>query len=576
MPPLPTSSVNILPEFHTQFGMATTSLFGGNILATRGTMTGPGSYEEAINGLNVTGLRYPGGAVTEQYFDITNPDASTATSAATGEVSDFIPISDFLAYAGANGNNVTIVIPTSGLIREVPSYPGEFIPEINAAETIANVRGFVHDLVTGFYGDANITGLEIGNEYWGSGAMTAVEYGHAASSIALAIDSELTLLSDQFGIDTSGIGILVQSGYNFGTSRISDDYVGWSSEAVIDDLVSRYPLADISYDNIRGSGVVNWTEINNELIIMAFDTPQEIDAIHGVLGHVYSYGLDSQDTGVYQLNSIENNWIEKPGFEDLDIHITEWNMKSTDSLDRAEDYGLFQAHEMLNIVENFMAADVAEAHVWPLFQNTANALSVGFEYSGPTAPGQFFSMMSENLPGKAVIDFTPNDSLTSEYQTSTVDVHAFAGQGDMVLYLMSPLNETTATDIDLSNFVAGFDFMEVSVLGVAPGENPGTTSSEIEVQQLNSADVYGDGILEADLDRGEIMQVIIRGIVPTDAFALTLAAIEEGIEVGYVDEDLLDVPSADEDTSDDGDDGFAGLGVVLALLPLLALAGMAG
>jgi hypothetical protein len=62
MLPLSTAYVTVIPEFQTHFGMATKAMFGGNLLATRGDLVGPGSYEDAINGLHVTGIRYPGGA----------------------------------------------------------------------------------------------------------------------------------------------------------------------------------------------------------------------------------------------------------------------------------------------------------------------------------------------------------------------------------------------------------------------------------------------------------------------------------------------------------------------------------
>ena len=541
MLPASNTSVTILPAFHTHFGVAAKAMFGGNVLATRGDLIGPGSYEDAINGLNVTGLRYPGGALTEKYFDITNPDASVATNSVTGETSDFIPISNFLAYADATGHEVTIVVPTSDFAHEDPDSPGDFLLHIRHLEIFADLRAFVFDLITGVYGDANIVSIEVGNEYWGSGGMNAVEYGHIAAEMAFVIHDELVLINRELGIDTSGVGALVQSGYNFGTSRISNDYVGWDSHDVIDELVSQYPQVRLSYDNIRNNGEVNWTQVNNELIIMAFDTPEKLAAVHGVLSHVYTYGTDYKDAGSYQLGVIKNTWLSLPGFETANIHVTEWNLKTTDGQDNNADYGLFQAHEMLHIVENFIANRVDQAYVWPLIQNTPNALSTGMEYSGPTAAGQFFSMMSANLPGKALIDFAPDDYYIKAYVTDEIDVHAFAGRGNMVLYLVSNADETTTTYLDLSNYIAGFDYMEVSVLGVVAGQNPGTSGPEIDVQQLDSSEIYQNGILEADLDRGEIMQVIIHDLMPTNAFKPTLDAIaaadalepkEDGITVG--------------------------------------------
>lgn len=574
MPIVIPSGPQTFPEGFFEGLAATEGLFGGNLLASRGTLTGPGSYDEAVNGLGVTGLRYPGGALTENYFDITNPDATTATSNITGETIDFIPISEFLSFANANGQEVTIVIPTYCQCGE-DDENGNRLSNVHEA----NLREFVHDLASGVYGEAPIVAIEIGNEYWGSGLMNAVEYGRLSSEMALVIDDELQAVTEEYGIATDQIGVLVQAGFNFGTSKISNDYVGWDSHEVIDDLVAKHPAADLSYDNIRGNGNVNWSEVNNELIIMSFDTPEKMAAVHGVLGHIYTNGVESDDNGNYQLDTMTNSWLEKEGFEDLRIHITEWNQKSTGGLDRDEDYGLFQAHEMLEIVENMMAAEVDQAYVWPLIQNTANPLSVGMEYTGPTAPGEMFSMMSENLPGKVAIDFTPGGARDTEYEGDTVDVHAFAGRGDMVFYIASTSSETAITDIDLSNLVAGYDAMDISVLGVMPGENPGNTRSNVDVQQLEAEDIFQNGILEVDLDEGEIMQVIIRGIQPTEAFAPTLDAIEDA-ELGDlpmvpIDEPVVPIDEP-EDFDDDSDGMFGDLTFLLGLLPMLALLSLVG
>jgi hypothetical protein len=561
------SSPQTFPEGFFQGAAATEGLFGGNLLASRGILTGPGSYDEAINGLGVTGLRYPGGSLTEEYFDITNPDATTATSNMTGETTDFIPISEFLSYANANGHEVTIVIPTHFHLGE-PDENGDRLSNVHEA----NLREFIHDLMTGVYGEAPIIGIEIGNEYWGSGFMNAVEYGRLSSEMALVVDDELQAVTLDYGIETDQVGVLVQAGFNFGTSQISAEYVGWDSYDVIDDLMAKHPTADLSYDNISVNGDVNWSEVNNELIIMSFDTPEKMAAVHGVLGHAYTHGVESGSHGTFQLDTMTNSWLEKDGFEDLRIHITEWNQKNTDDLDPEKDYGLFQAHEMLDTLENFMAADVDQAYVWPLIQNTANALSIGTSYSGPTAPGEMFSMMSENLPGKAAIDFTPDGDRDTEYEGDTVDVHAFAGQGDMVFYIVSTTSETAITDIDLSNLVAGYDAMNISVLGVMPGESPGNTSSVVDVQQINTEDVFQDGILEVDLDEGEIMQVVIKGIQPTESFAPTLDAIDDA-EFG--DEPV--VPDEEpEDIDDQADGGLGDLVFLLGLFPILALLGLAG
>jgi hypothetical protein len=572
---------NIAAHGHT----ATSSIFGGNILAIRGPMTGEGSYEQAINSLGVTGLRYPGGTLTEDYFDIENPDATVAHHATTGEQSPFIPISQFMSFAESNGHAVTIVIPTRFMLGDSVDANGNRLPEID--ETA--LRDFIHDVASGVYGNAEIAGFEIGNEYWGSGEMNAVEYGRLASDMAVIINDELQTVSEQHGIDTDDMSVLVQMGHNYGTSNLAAEYAGWAASDVIADLNERYPDARIGMGNIRGNGAVNWTEVNNELVIMGFDSDESREAVDGVIAHVYSRGTES--SRLYDLNTISRIWMTHDGFRDLEVHVTEWNLKSERGPERDIDFGLNQAREMLDLVETFMSEGVTQAHVWPLIQNTANALSLGPVYAEPTPAGEMFSMISENLVGKTMIDLTPGGSRETELETETADIHLFAGGGDAVFYIVSTASEDATTSIDLSSVVHGFDSMEVTVLGVADGEAIGSSASEATVETRDASEVYRDGILTADLSPGQIMQVVIRGAdLPDD--------IEDGLVQDPVDpidpvEDpvdpddiLVDIGTGtplghDDDPEEDAppeiDDGSGGgAGFLLGLAPILMLLAMAG
>jgi hypothetical protein len=591
---------SVTPQVHDIYGeAASSSLFGGNVLAPRTSMTGEGSYAEAAQDLNVTGLRYPGGSLTEEYFDIRNPDSTTATSSQTGETTDFVPISDFMAYAEAEGHAVTIVLPTRHHLTEERDAGGDRMAQIDEE----GIREFVHDLASGVYGGAEIRALEIGNEYWGSGRMNAVEYGRLSSEMSTIIDDELRIVSETYDIDTSNMSVLTQMGHNYGHSRIASEYEGWDAEEVIADLNARYPDAEITEDLIWAGGGINWTGINNQLVKMSFDTEQEINSLDGIIGHVYTRGTEGSRQ--YDLDQIHDQWLSDERFEDAEIHITEWNLKSGTSLERDLDYGLFQAHDMLNTVEEFMAAGVDQAHVWPLIQNTSNPLCVGFDYSEATAPGEMFAMMSENLPGKMMLDFTPGSRQT-EYESNTVELHAFTNKEEMVLYIASNSTESEISDINLSNFIAGYDQMDIRVLGVEEGHSPGSTRSPVEVETRDASEIYHDGILEADLDAGEIMQVVISGIVPTDDFAPILERVDNilnGTNDPYMPDEPEDLtadtlPTGDEDTDigipmlppepeddlydddeaveDEGDGAAWGdMAAALAFLPILGLIGMA-
>ncbi|WP_323769511.1 type I secretion protein [Antarctobacter sp.] len=487
---------------------ATAWLFGGNLLAPRAPMTGPGSHAEAVEALGVTSLRYPGGSLTESFFDLSDPDSPTASDNETGEVVDFMPLSDAMDYAGDTGRAVTIVLPTREQISDTRfDDNGDRFAAVDEAE----LRAFVREVITGEYGDAPVAGFEIGNEYWGSGRMNAVEYGRVASEMTRIIDSELQALAPLYP-EAAEVDILVQMGTNFGESSLDEVYDGFTDAEIAADLNATYGL-DLSL-----TARIDWTEVNNLLVIEQFDAA-ELDAVDGIIAHVYSRGPDAPHTRYFHLDQIQDTWFEEN--PDLEIHVTEWNLRSnSSSLDEAQDYGLFQAQEMLEQVEAFMAEGVDAAQVWPLIQNTPSALSEGMSYSGNTPPGEMFALMSENLPGMTMLDFAPNDARETEYEGAGIEVHGFADGDDMLLYIMAPQGGgMVQTGVDLRPLVADVGGVEAVVLGVAPGQAPGDTSSDAVLERLDPEDVYDGGQVDVVLAEGEILQLRLVDVTPTASFA---------------------------------------------------------
>lgn len=570
-----------LPNNLESFGSTITSaIFGGNILANRGPMTGPGSYAEAVDALGVTNLRYPGGALTEFYFDIENPDAQVAYHAVTSEVSSFIPISQFMSFAEAHGHPVTIVIPTRFMLGDSTDAAGNRMPDIDQFA----LRNFVHDVASGVYGRAEIAGFEIGNEYWGSGNMNSVEYGRLAAEMAIIIDDELKVVAEEYAIDTEPMRVLVQMGHNYGTANLSSEYAGWSATDAIEDLAELYPEARLGPHTIRANDTVNWTAVNNELVIMGFDSAESREAIDGVIAHVYSKGSDT--SRYFDLNTISRVWMNYEDFRDLEIHVTEWNLKTDSGPDRYTDYGLNQANEMLDLVETFAELGIDQAHVWPLFQNSANALSRGFEFSDPTPAGEMFSMISRNLVGKSMVDLTPSGDRETELETETADIHLFSGDDELVFYFVSTAPAEATTSVDISDLMQGFDSIEATVLGVAEGDATGSYASRATVEPRDAGEVYKDGVLTATLSSREIMQVVIRGVVPmqetggvqqVEAYSSDLFTFPEADALPQVAQDQ------ESEMPDDGDDGApedggggGGGAILMALAPFLMLLGMAG
>jgi len=483
----------------------TGSLFGGNLLAPTVPLTGTGSYAEAIDYLGVTGLRFPGGSLTEYVFDINDPDKPVVYNPDLDVTWNMIGLSDFMEYADQAGHPVTIVVPTRTQLSEETDENGNRYCQIDESD----LRQFISSLVNGDYGDAEIEAIEIGNEYWGSGQMTALEYGRLASEMSTIINDELSRAGN---FDTD---IIVQKGNNFDYSRISDEYEGVPPREALNDLNETYSL-ELGDNALFSDGSVNWAFVNASIIMSEFDTSEEWQSIDGVVTHIYSRGEAAETTRYFDLDQMNQTWIaENPN---LEIYITEWNLKSEPNLERDEDYGLFQAQEMLNIMEEFIRTGVDNAHVWPLVQNTANPLAEGTEFTSATPPGEMFALMSETLPGKVLLDLNPS-SRDTEDQDGNVSTHMFAGENELVLYVMNGSKTSGATaDIDLSGFVDDFGSFEALVLGVDEGQPPGDNSSPAFVEDVGE-DVFDDLFLEATLSPGEVMQVILSDVVPSEAFA---------------------------------------------------------
>lgn len=551
--------------------------FGGNFLFNRDNLgQGSGDYNALANALGIDSLRYPGGAVTEFMFDLENPD-STVGYDIRGAPQDLVGLSDFLGFAEAEGKSVTIVLPTRNFLSKAVDSNGDRFAQFD--EDL--VTGFVTDVVRGDYGNAPIDGFEIGNEYWGSGGMTAVEYGRLSSRMAAVIDEALSNLEGEAGWlkDTD---IVVQAGTNYNFSKLDDRYAGLKDgPETITQLEKDYGIK-LSDATLRDNNTVNWNAVNNELLLDKFDRPEEIEAVDAVVHHLYTRDQGPLNGPEFALNTITEYW--EPRFPEIKTYITEYNQKSNTANFGDDDYGLKNAHELLNIVEEMTEHGVDQAHVWPLSQWTENALSRGFTFESLSPTGEMFKMMNEELPGLSAIQFDGAQGRESEASSANgrLDVHAFADADKMVLYLVSNADQNITYDVDLSKLIMGSVDIDVTVLGVQDGDNPGDKNAVATVEERDGTVVVDDGMVQADLKPHEIMQVVIDQPVWTpemeSIFDITTEEdpADDPISLPMKQPDDLpneaDNDAAAEDATDS--DPFEGLDMLLMFLPLLALAGM--
>ncbi|WP_292292691.1 hypothetical protein [Marivita sp.] len=485
---------------------ASQGLFGANVLATRSTLEQGGDYDRLIEELGVGSFRYPGGSLTERYFDITDPNASVVTDRDTGETRDFIPLNEALTYAGEEGLAVTIVIPTRNLLSDTADTNGDRFAAIDEDA----LRGFVRDVVTGVHGDAEVEAFELGNEYWGSGQMSSVEYGRLASEMAVIVNDELDA-------QNSDADIIVQSGTNFNFARLSDLYGDDMSSADILAALNESHGLSLGEDSLFSSGEINWTHVANEMILSEFDSEAEQQAVDQVAVHVYSRGQVNESQRSFFLNNTDETWGEQ--IPEAQIAVTEWNTAgNTGSLDRNSDYGLHQSHEMINVMEEFLRYDVENAHVWPLIQNTPNTLSLDDGQADLTPGGAIFNMMQQALPGKTTLDLTPEAGADTEVEEDGIALHGFWEPDELLFYVAATEAGGADTTVDFSGLVADAGRVEITVLGVAEGDAIGSNSSDALVESIDPASVMEGTSLSVQMDEGEIMQVRMFGFTPSRDF----------------------------------------------------------
>ena len=506
--------------------------FGANILSTRDRLGDEGTYDEAVDYLGVSTIRYPGGSLTERYFDLSDPDRLMAEHYITGADQLLLPYSEFMAFAADTGRSVMLVLPTRTQLSQQTDANGDRFAAIDE-ETL---RDFMRDTLDGFYGTPRIAGFEIGNEYWGSGEMTSVEYGRVASAMARIVHEEVTSHPD-FDTRFAETTINVQVGSENGFAGLSHRYEGTAQEQ-LEQFSADYDMEPPD-DVISSQGSVAWAKIANLLVVREFDLPEERAAVDGVIAHIYSKGEFATSSHTYELRLIDKFWQD--GFDDVKTVVTEWNARAP-GRDPETELGLVQAGEMLDIVEAMGLHDVSAAYVWAVQQGSKTNL-MGDEGSPDIAVGgAFFRMMSEALPGTRAVVLDGADRQQSELALDNAEAHVFAGPEKMVLYLQSTnADQTHETTVDISPLVTGFDQIKMTKLGVAPGDPVGSEDATPVLTELDPAAHYDNGILSVTLAPREIVQVTITGADFTPALSQAIALADQnefGGRALFADEEL--------------------------------------
>ncbi len=437
-------------------------------------------FDAAVNALGATALRYPGGTIAEQLFDIASPDGAaqdwlTGTAAALfdpgrGASTGTLGLAEALDHAAWRGLDMTMVVPTYRFLGNAVDANGHRHEAVDARL----VAGFVTRLLSEATArGVSIDVIELGNEWWVDNSalfgsqMTAVEYGRIASRLAAvvqqAIDAFRAALPDPAAFDEPAIVAQVGPG---GRAEYRSS--------------TGHPVA---------AGHSGPVVTATELIFREFDRPGERQALDGLVTHRY---LKGAETGI-------DGWAYAPfdtfdrladaagGFGPLSRHVTEWNVAA-----RNEDLqGLRQAGLIVSLLAEQLAAGVAQSSIWAVQQNNGTRLAntAGFAhetYDGLSFAGAAFRLLSHGVKG---LSLRPQDD-----GSAAIDSHVFAAAGKTVVFLSNRTDDAQTVSLTPGTVAPGAHHAWTTRLGAGEAGSAARTGRPDITVDAASEGLAGQGL----------------------------------------------------------------------------------
>ena len=455
------------------------SHFGINLVSHKNDLSDDSPFRSAVDALRPPSIRYPGGTVTEDYFDprsnffervFENNTDDTVTYSNGDEVAT---VRSLMTFAAEEGRTVDFVLPTEHLLKDGPT--GErVLDEVAINKLMAKVDG----LLDGRYGNARIAIFEIGNEYFVEGRMSAEEYGMIADRLAIELG----------------------------------------------DAFNRYELRHPSDGNwvapeVAVQAGAGWLGDDNQIIIDSL-SPEARAEIDFVVGQYYPRNLGAVDN-FDRFFSTLNEWQETPGLEGTKIWVSEWNIQDT----IASDHGIYQASSFIAAFHEMGEQGVDAATVWGVQHRNVDSSLLRLE-DGPrqvdgsrspvtdlTATGYMFQQMGLDLRGLQSLDL-PQNNFVRTTDRSDIDVQSFGNQDRAVIYVSSRSDEQTTIRLNLDGYFDGNT--HISGVRITTVDDPRTADIDESVPDSHDAHIAVHGVSEDDLTTnggtitlrpGEILQL---------------------------------------------------------------------
>jgi hypothetical protein len=492
-------------------------MFGANIVADRNTLVPGGPFDTVIDMMGVTSLRYPGGTVVnlfcpneEIWDDIFGPTNAQYAQLDNGDyVMGPAPVFE---YAVENNLGVTFVLPVVDHLLVNTGSGKQTVDQFHLDEFQKLLNSILH----GKYGEAPLDRIEIGNEYYVSGDLTAKEYGMIANEMIIMVGNTIEAPP---GWEPPQIAIQVGAGWNEG-----------ETEAIIDQL-----------------------------------SPKARGYIDEVLIHYYSEDLSAVDNRDHLFDE-EQVWQAEDGLEHVHMVVTEWNVYGSESADK----GLAQASTLISAFEEMVRQGVDEALFWGVqFRYTQSAASTVSDYDTPdaepgsintrlTAAGEIFASLAESVQGLVPFDPTLSvlldnngvvESIGPTNPNADLIVNAFGSEDEAVIYYSSRSEENIKVSQNLNTYFGNVTHVWAEVLTTV--DNPATKEVD-EGDPLTANGIPEYQILNAnDLMNGAVVQLgayeIMRVHVQLDGHGVTMRG-HDGDDADPIDLDDTMIGSSSHDS----------------------------
>ncbi|MFK7861712.1 MAG: hypothetical protein AB8B64_23050 [Granulosicoccus sp.] len=373
-------------------------MFGANYVFTWNTLT---QLDNTLAHLKQKSVRYPGGSVAENDFNLVNPFEYLSGNTVPADKN----IRRYIEMVNRHNWRAVFVLPTERYKN-------------NTARGKREVSDFVRLLLQGNFGhieSGRTIHFEVGNEfYFNRQDITPTEYGIVAKALVEAIDSGVNLSNRKRSYD---IEVSVQSGITV------DD-----AAAVAAQLKSRGHLIDYL--------TFHWYPARAEI----------------QLGFWRMYGV-TQTFGD-RLKSISAQWRKHGGFS-KPYFLSEFNISSK----RGVDFGLRNPLGVMSIFSEAVRGDARLATIWPLVAKGNNLPAKLFRSSGnqvtPTTNGIFYDWLYDTVRGSRIIEGITNTSYSNKNNfRKGIYTQAFRkGRDTLVVYAFGTEDVRESVALTFGNFV---------------------------------------------------------------------------------------------------------------------------